>query len=118
MVGVHPGHPRWRSCDSWSCAIKGRAHGAHWASEVEIADKAPVDWTIIGADYIEKAFRYARAADPRARLFYNDYGIHGDSAKTNYTLKLLAHLRAVGAPLCLPVFMKSALWGLKFHEIS
>ena len=42
MVDVHPGHPRWRSCDSWSCAIKGRAHGMHWASEVEIADKAPV----------------------------------------------------------------------------
>ena len=28
---------------------------------------------IIGTDYIEKAYEFARKADPEARLFYNDY---------------------------------------------
>ncbi len=35
----------------------------------------------IGPDYIELAFRTARAADPHAHLTYNDYGVETDSAE-------------------------------------
>ncbi len=32
-----------------------------------------------GTGYVEQAFRWARAADPNALLFYNDYGIEDDA---------------------------------------
>jgi endo-1,4-beta-xylanase len=86
--------PKVHTCTSWDCALKGKAHGAHWPSTGDA-----VDWTVIGTDYIEKSFRYARQADPKARLFYNEYAVHGDTAKANYTLMLLQHLLDVGAPL-------------------
>jgi endo-1,4-beta-xylanase len=41
---------------------------------------SPWFW-LLGADYIDLAFRTARAADPHARLVYNDYGIEEDEAK-------------------------------------
>lgn len=37
-------------------------------------------FTALGVDYIDEAFRAARAADPEALLFYNDY--EGDAAGT------------------------------------
>jgi endo-1,4-beta-xylanase len=32
-------------------------------------------FTIVGEDFIEKAFQYARVADPEAELYYNDYSL-------------------------------------------
>ena len=37
----------------------------------------PSGYQILGADYIEIALRAARAADPDAKLFINDYGTEG-----------------------------------------
>jgi endo-1,4-beta-xylanase len=34
---------------------------------------------VSGTGYVEQAFRWARAADPNALLFYNDYGIEDDA---------------------------------------
>ena len=36
----------------------------------------PGGWNIIGPEYIEKAFLAARAADPDAKLYYNDYSLN------------------------------------------
>jgi endo-1,4-beta-xylanase len=41
---------------------------------------SPWFW-LLGPGYIDIAFRTARAADPHARLVYNDYGIEEDDAK-------------------------------------
>jgi endo-1,4-beta-xylanase len=53
----------------------------------------------LGDDYIADAFRLARAADPEALLFYNDYGGEGLNAKANYIYALVQDLLAKGVPI-------------------
>jgi hypothetical protein len=52
----------------WTCWLKTSSHAS------------PVDWNRTdagdGTTYIERAFRRANKADPAAKLFYNEYGIH------------------------------------------
>jgi endo-1,4-beta-xylanase len=58
---------------------------------------------LVGPGYVEAAFRAARKADPKALLFYNEYGIEGeDSAsgsKRTAVLTLLRSLLERGAPV-------------------
>lgn len=53
----------------------------------------------LGPDYIEQAFRWARAADPDVPLYYNDYGIETINAKSNAVHALLSDLKAKGVPI-------------------
>jgi endo-1,4-beta-xylanase len=59
----------------------------------------------LGSGYIADAFRWARAADPKALLFYNDYNIEafgsGDSGndKTQFVYEMVKQLRAAGVPI-------------------
>ena len=50
---------------------------------------------IIGDDYIEKAFEYARQADPNAELYYNDYSLASE-VKRNGAVKLVNYLKEKG----------------------
>ena len=52
-----------------------------------------------GTGYIEQAFRWARAADPNALLFYNDYNGEGINAKSNAIYKMAEDFKARGVPL-------------------
>jgi endo-1,4-beta-xylanase len=56
-----------------------------------------------GERYIDIAFHAAREADPKARLFLNDFGLEHDSrrcaARRDATLKLLERLLARGVPV-------------------
>lgn len=49
----------------------------------------------IGDDYIAKAFEFAREADPKAELYYNDYNMQ-TPAKRATILKLVTQLRKDG----------------------
>jgi endo-1,4-beta-xylanase len=57
----------------------------------------------IGPDYIDIAFRAARAADPEARLVYNDFGIEFSAAdqleKRKVLLDLLDGMKKRGTPI-------------------
>jgi endo-1,4-beta-xylanase len=52
----------------------------------------------IGADYIEKAFEFAHAADPQAELYYNDYNIE-QPKKLEKTIRLVRSLQAKGVQI-------------------
>jgi endo-1,4-beta-xylanase len=58
----------------------------------------------LGAGYIADAFRWARAVDPGALLFYNDYNLEafgdkGAGDKTFFVYNMLKQLRAQGVPV-------------------
>jgi endo-1,4-beta-xylanase len=52
-----------------------------------------------GAGYIAEAFRLAHAADPGARLYYNDYGAEGAGPKSDAVYALVRHLLDEGVPV-------------------
>lgn len=58
----------------------------------------------LGEGYIADAFRWAREADPKALLFYNDYNIDafgdlGPLDKTEFVYQMVKDLRAAGVPV-------------------
>ncbi|MFF5228890.1 endo-1,4-beta-xylanase [Dactylosporangium sp. NPDC000521] len=52
-----------------------------------------------GNDWIEVAFRTARAADPGAKLCYNDYNTDGQNAKSNAVYAMVQDFKARGVPI-------------------
>ena len=92
---------------SYILAVTGRYKDrvAHWDVVNEaIVDTPPnglrdtVFSRVIGADYLDVAFRYARQADPNAKLFYNDFGGKGMNAKSQAMFNLMSAMKACGMP--------------------
>lgn len=88
-------------------AVVGRYKGQIYAWDVvneAVADDSTqflrkTDWyTIIGEDFISKAFEYAHEADPNAKLFYNDYNAVTPQ-KRDRIYKLLKKLKESGVPI-------------------
>jgi endo-1,4-beta-xylanase len=52
-----------------------------------------------GTGYIEQAFRWAHAADPKALLFYNDYGIETPGPKFQAVYNMVKDFVFRGAPI-------------------
>ncbi|SBT46217.1 endo-1,4-beta-xylanase [Micromonospora narathiwatensis] len=52
-----------------------------------------------GNDWIEVAFRAARAADPGAKLCYNDYNTDGQNAKSNAVYAMVQDFKSRGVPI-------------------
>lgn len=52
-----------------------------------------------GTAYVEQAFRWARAADPDALLFYNDYDTEGVNPKSDAVYEMVKDFRARGVPI-------------------
>jgi endo-1,4-beta-xylanase len=63
-------------------------------------DLAPSYWlTKLGHNYVDKAFQWAHAADPTAKLFYNDYGGEGLGAKSDAIYNLVHGMLSRGVPI-------------------
>ena len=84
----------------------GRYRGAVTVWDVvneAIGDDArvrPSIWTTgIGADAFDLAFFAARAADPNAKLYINDYNIEGPSQKSDALYSLVSGMVARGVPI-------------------
>jgi endo-1,4-beta-xylanase len=52
-----------------------------------------------GTAYVEQALRWARAADPQALLFYNDYDTEGINPKSDAVYAMVRDFRARGVPI-------------------
>lgn len=76
----------------------------HWdvANEI-IDDNAQLRDTIwlqkLGTGYIADVFRWAHQADPKVRLYVNDYNIEGLSAKSDAYYALIKDLKAQRVPI-------------------
>jgi endo-1,4-beta-xylanase len=54
---------------------------------------------LLGPGYIDEAFQTARAVDPDARLYYNDYATEGTNAKANAAFDMYVAMQERGVPL-------------------
>ena len=72
-------------------------NGSAWASRT--SDDTDYAWYSRMNDYVEKAFTYARAADPDAKLFYNDFAMEKYSGKNTAVMNLLQGLIDNGVPI-------------------
>lgn len=56
-------------------------------------------YRVIGPSYIARAFRFAHRADPRAKLFLNEYGIETENAKSDAVATFVGNLKGRGVPI-------------------
>jgi endo-1,4-beta-xylanase len=80
---------------------RGRIHGWDVVNEAVDADGQlrKSKWLeIIGDDYIQKAYEYAREADPKAQLYYNDYNSE-IRPKCDGIIRLVKNLQSKGVRL-------------------
>lgn len=80
--------------------FKGKVYAWDVVNEA-VSDAAPCDlrpdniwFKAVGPDFVQKAFEYARRADPEAVLYYNDFGAEGASPKSDAVYKLVKDLKA------------------------
>lgn len=110
--------PSWVSSGTWTNATLAAAIEAHIASEVghykgqcyawDVVNEALADdasyrtsifYTTMGTSYIPLAFSAAAAADPDAKLYYNDYNIEYAGAKATAAVSLIEMVQAAGAKI-------------------
>lgn len=82
--------------DAWDVVNESVMDDGSLRTHQETADDQKSSWYgILGESYIEDAFRFAAAADPEAKLFYNDYYNHLP-ARHNAIYSLLKELKQKG----------------------
>jgi len=77
---------------------RGRIHGWDVVNEAIMKDGSfrKCKWLeIIGGDYVQKAFEFAREADPDAELYYNEYD-YEFGPKTEGVIQLIRNLQSNG----------------------
>ncbi|RXW20210.1 hypothetical protein EST38_g5663 [Candolleomyces aberdarensis] len=86
--------------------VAGRYRGRVYAWDVvnEVFEengsfRNSVFYRVLGEEFIDLAFRTARAADANAKLYINDYNLDGPGPKIDALLALVGRLRGRGTPI-------------------
>jgi endo-1,4-beta-xylanase len=117
----HQQNPAWLTSTTWSADtlkvllkehvdsvvghFKGKIHAWDVVNEALNDGSGTLRTTgspwapLLGRDYIDLAFRAARAADPGALLFYNDYNLEFAGAKQDSAFALVRGMQARGVPI-------------------
>ena len=114
----HNQNPGWLTNGSWTSAQLGSLLQNHISTEVGRYKGKIAAWDVVnepfnedgtyrpdlwynglGADYIANALTWARAADPAAKLYINDYNVEGVNAKSTALYNLVKDLRSRGVPI-------------------
>ncbi|MGN9759282.1 endo-1,4-beta-xylanase [Streptomyces sp. SD31] len=114
----HSQNPSWLTNGSWTSAELSELMNDHIALEVGRYKGRLATWDVVnepfnedgtyrqtlwynglGADYIAQALTAARAADPSAKLYINDYNVEGVNAKSTALYNLVKSLKERGVPI-------------------
>jgi endo-1,4-beta-xylanase len=74
-------------------------NGKPYGDTLYIDGTAYPNWMAYSPTAIEDAFKLARATDPSALLFYNDYNIENDGPKWDGVLAMVRDFKARGIPI-------------------
>jgi endo-1,4-beta-xylanase len=97
---------------------KGRIKGWDVVNEAILDDgsyRPTPFYRILGEEYIPLAFQYAHEADPKAELYYNDYGMQSE-AKRSAVVALVNKLKARG--LCVDAIGMQGHMGMDYPDIN
>ncbi|WP_327728153.1 endo-1,4-beta-xylanase [Streptomyces sp. NBC_00487] len=114
----HSQNPSWLDNGTWTPAQLSQLMNDHIALEVGRYKGRLAAWDVVnepfnedgtyrqtlwynglGTDYIAQALTAARAADPAAKLYINDYNVEGVNAKSTALYNLFRDLKARGVPI-------------------
>ncbi|MFE9439756.1 endo-1,4-beta-xylanase [Streptomyces sp. NPDC006602] len=114
----HSQNPSWLTNGTWTAAQLSQLMNDHIALEVGRYKGRLATWDVVnepfnedgtyrqtlwynglGADYIAQALTAARAADPAAKLYINDYNVEGVGAKSTALYNLVKSLKERGVPI-------------------
>lgn len=114
----HSQNPGWLTNGTWTPAQLGRLMTDHIALEVGRYKGRLAAWDVVnepfnedgtyrqtlwynglGTGYIAQALTAARAADPAAKLYVNDYNVEGVNAKSTALYNLVKSLKEQGVPI-------------------
>ncbi|KAI1282390.1 family 10 glycosyl hydrolase [Xylaria sp. FL0933] len=108
--------PSWVSSGTWTVDTLTSVVNTHIANEVghykgqcyawDVVNeglnddgtyRANVFYNVLGDSYFALAFKAAAAADPAAKLYYNDYNIESTGSKQASVVKIIGLVKAAGA---------------------
>ncbi len=114
----HSQNPDWLTNGTWTAAGLSELLDDHIATEVGRYKGRLAAWDVVnepfnedgtyrqtlfyntlGQDYIAQALTAARAADPDAKLYINDYNVEGVNAKSTGLYNLVKSLKERGVPI-------------------
>jgi len=114
----HSQNPGWLTNGTWTPSELGGLLQNHISTEVGRYKGRLAAWDVVnepfnedgtyrstlwynglGPDYIAQALTWARAADPSARLYVNDYNVEGVNAKSTALYILVKSLKERGVPI-------------------